>query len=82
MSKNKLQSDGYADGYKISNDGYASSDGYGTAYDCQLNVRLNQEDLKDITWINEFFFEESANNSMLCRILIRKGIQWYKNLSK
>lgn len=30
--------------------------------------------------INKDFFENEASNSMLGRILIRKGIQWYKEL--
>lgn len=45
----------------------------------QLNVKLTDDDTADIAAINKKFFEDEASNSMLGRILIRKGIQFYKN---
>lgn len=78
----KLNSkDGY-DGSETLPDGYVE-DGY-IEYVCdsQVNVRLTGEDMSEIEEINITFFEGELSNSTLGRILIRKGIQWYKNLSK
>lgn len=46
----------------------------------QLNVKLNDQDIRNIVQINKDFFEEEASNSMLGRILIRKGIAFYNKL--
>ena len=60
-------------------DGYGTrTDGYN--YDNQINVRLNDEDIIDLKDINEYFFEGELSSSMLGRILIRKGIKYYKQL--
>ena len=62
-------------------DGYTTQileDGY--CYTRQLNIRITNEDLEAIKHINNTLFEGECTNSMLGRMLIRKGIQWYKNL--
>lgn len=65
------------DGYCL--DGY-QKDGYASAVTNQLNIRLTDEDMVQIKKINKEFFEDEASNSMIGRILIRKGIQFFKNL--
>lgn len=63
-------------------DGYwtpSNQDGYVKE---QLNVKLTELDMLQIKEINNNFFENEASNSMLGRILIRKGIQWYKELKR
>lgn len=67
----------------INPDGYgrvSNMDGYNTECKHQLNVKLTEEDVVHLAEINKNFFENEAPNSMLGRILIRKGIQFYKNL--
>lgn len=59
------------DGYKSLTDGYFAQ---------QISVRLTDDDWGDLQNINKTFFEGELTNSMLARILIRKGVQWYKNL--
>jgi len=62
-------------------DGYWSSshqDGYVKE---QLNVKLSEQDMEQIREINREFFENEASNSMLGRILIRKGIKFYQERS-
>jgi hypothetical protein len=77
----QLQPDGYhiagnfgivsnQDGYQLTNQEYKQ----------QLNVKLTDEDMKIIKEINKDFFENEASNSMLGRILVRKGIAFYKKL--
>lgn len=46
----------------------------------QINIKLTETDVQDIKSINEDFFEGEATNSMLGRILLRKGIFFYKKL--
>lgn len=46
----------------------------------QMNVKLTDADVQDIKAINDDFFEGEASNSMLGRILLRKGIFFYKKL--
>lgn len=55
-------------------------DGYAGNYTKQINVKLTEEDNKEIHDINGDFFEGEASNSMMGRILLRKGIQFYKKL--
>lgn len=72
----------------LSDDGYGPlvtddfSDGYNTKHTKQLNVKMTEEDSKDIQNINRDFFEGEATNSMLGRVLLRKGIQFYKRLKE
>lgn len=63
---NDLNQEHYSDGYNKNNK--------------QLNIKLTDDDLKDINEINHMFFENEATNSMMGRILVRKGIQFYKTL--
>ncbi len=86
--------DGYVDGYYNLMDGYNSSFGeieshqsiYNIGprqvYEHQLNVKLTEEDMKNIFEINKTFFENEASNSMLGRILIRKGITFFLSKNK
>jgi hypothetical protein len=46
----------------------------------QINVKLTEDDVGNIDNINRDFFENEASNSMMGRILLRKGIQFYKKL--
>ncbi len=46
----------------------------------QMNVKLTETDVADIKQINDDFFEGEATNSMLGRVLLRKGIFFYKKL--
>lgn len=48
----------------------------------QINVKLTEDDVKSIDDINLSFFEGEATNSMIGRILLRKGIQFYQKLKK
>lgn len=63
------------DGYKLT-DGYGSTDGYSH----QINIRLNDNDYVNFEAINKYFFEGEASNSMLGRILVKKGINFYNQL--
>lgn len=63
------------DGYQFLNDGY-------NICSQQLNVRLSEKDIEEINTINNTLFEGECTNSMMGRILIRKGLQWYKNLKQ
>jgi len=65
------------DGYSITTDGY--KDGY-SLNTRQINVKLTEDDVKDVNDINKSFFENEASNSMIGRILLRKGIAFYKKL--
>ena len=62
--------DGY-DGY------YPLTDGY-NRLDKQINIKLSKEDFQAIEEINQHFFENEITTSNLGRILIRKGIQFFK----
>lgn len=55
-------------------------DGYSGKNTKQMNIKMTEEDAKDIAEINQLFFEGEAPNSMLGRILLRKGIQFYKKM--
>lgn len=80
------------DGYTSPTDGYVhlhnlvkslgtpGADGYQQDHSEQFNVKLTKEDTAQIKEINKDFFENEASNSMMGRILIRKGIQFFKNL--
>ncbi len=46
----------------------------------QLNVKMTEDDAKAMEEINKDFFEGEATNSMLGRIILRKGIAFYKKL--
>lgn len=72
--------DGYTnlDGYI---DGYNYAIGPRSYYEHQLNIKLTEEDMKQILEINKVFFENEASNSMLGRILIRKGIAFYQKIN-
>lgn len=61
--------------FEWNTDGYVSG-----KHTVQLNVKLTKEDEVDVKNINADFFEGEASNSMLGRILLRKGIQFYKKL--
>lgn len=56
------------------------TDGYSSKNTKQMNIKMTEEDAKDIAEINQLFFEGEAPNSMLGRILLRKGIQFYKKM--
>lgn len=73
-----VQSDSY-----ISNthEIYHNKDGYEQSLkEYQVNVKLTEVDAKNISDINKHFFEGEAGNSMLGRVLIRKGIRFYQQL--
>ena len=55
---------------------------YGTkdAHKRQLNVKMTEDDAKAMEEINKDFFEGEATNSMLGRIVLRKGMAFYKKL--
>jgi hypothetical protein len=44
----------------------------------QLNVKLTDNDVKDLDELNKKFFANEATYSMLGRLLIRQGIKFYK----
>ncbi len=46
----------------------------------QLNIKLTDEDVKDMEEINKDFFDGEANNSMMGRIILRKGMAVYRKL--
>jgi hypothetical protein len=46
----------------------------------QLNVKMTEDDAKAMEEINKDFFEGEATNSMLGRIILRKGMAFYKKL--
>lgn len=86
-----VRADGYwvesgvlLDGYNVT-DGYVSNLQYFAVgprpiYTNQLNIKLTEEDIKHMAEINKEFFENEASNSMLGRILLRKGIAFYTKL--
>lgn len=84
VAYNKANFPNAADGYVLSTDfkTFTHEDGYVVKNDKQLNVKMTEEDLKDIQNINRDFFEGEATNSMLGRVLLRKGIQFYKRLKE
>lgn len=62
-------------------DGYApaiSSDGYHHTF--QINIKLTDEDMRHIININQKFFDNEITNSTLSRILLRKGIKYFKDI--
>jgi hypothetical protein len=61
------------DGYRNTDDGYSKNSE-------QLNIKLSKEDMQNVKDINAEFFEGEASSSMMGRILLRKGIQFYKKL--
>lgn len=63
--------------YNAIMDGYQSP-----TYKQQINIKLADSDVNDMQSINQDFFEGEATNSMLGRILLRKGIQFYKKLKE
>lgn len=69
------------DGY-VQPDGYVQSDGYVCLSSSPITIRLTPEDIIHLEELNENFFEGELNTSVMCRVLIRKGIQWYKNLKQ
>jgi len=81
-------SDGYTDGYNFISC-YISGEvvlrqpvqNIRQGYEHQLNIKLTEEDMKNILEINKVFFENEASNSMLGRILIRKGITFYQKIN-
>jgi len=46
----------------------------------QLNIKLTDEDVKDMEEINKDFFDGEANDSMMGRIILRKGMAVYRKL--
>lgn len=44
----------------------------------QVNIKLTNEDMERLEKINSEHFTGEASNSMLGRILIRKGMEWYE----
>lgn len=56
------------------------TDGYGAKNEVQLNVKMTKEDENHMKDINQSFFENEASSSMLGRILLRKGIEFFKKL--
>ena len=74
------------DGIKIDSDksititGNTILDKENSQFDKQINVKLTDNDMKEINFINSNFFENEASNSMIGRILLRKGIAYFKNM--
>ena len=74
------------DGIKIDSDksititGNTILDKENSQFDKQINVKLTDNDMKEINFINNNFFENEASNSMIGRILLRKGIAYFKNM--
>lgn len=61
-------------------DGYAAPpDGY--HLDKIISIRVSDDDLKEIATINREFFEGELHHSTIGRILLHKGIYYYKKLS-
>lgn len=48
----------------------------------QLNVKLTETDVQELAEINDSFFEGEATNSMIGRLVLRKGIAAYKKLKE
>ena len=76
----KRQTDGYTDGYyamqflnNLAKDGYVLNNK-------QINIKLTEDDVNDVNLINQAFFEGEVSNSTIGRILLRKGIAFYKKL--
>lgn len=46
-------------------------------YPHQANVKLTDDDMTKINAINKDRFEGDASVSMLIRVLVRKGLEWY-----
>lgn len=67
------------DGYQAAD---VNADGYQPKYPVQFNMRLTKENKEEINWINDHFYEGEMSDSNIGRILVKKGIQWYKNLLK
>ena len=74
-----MRTDGYynADEYLTTNEEWTWGQGSKTL---QLNIKLTADDMTAINEINQQVFEKEITNSTLGRILIRKGIQFFKNL--
>lgn len=75
--------DGYNTTLTIDSEGSLTintGDGY-NKHEKQLNVKLTKVDEQDIKEINDEFFEGEASKSMMGRVLLRKGIHFYKKLS-
>ena len=74
-----MQTDGYynEDGYFPQN--YSWGESWGKK-DQQLNIKLSAEDMFALNEINEDFFYKEIPNSTLGRILIRRGIKYFKDL--
>lgn len=72
------------DGYILAYDGvkmnWANTEETKESKKSQMNVKLTETDVIDIKQINDDFFEGEATNSMLGRVLLRKGIFFYKKL--
>lgn len=80
--------DGYSNGYNFISCNITSPEilhkfiqNTRQVYEHQLNIKLTEEDMKNIFEINKVFFENEASNSMLGRILIRKGITFYQKIN-
>jgi hypothetical protein len=46
-------------------------------YPYQANVKLTEEDMNRVLAVNTEHFEGDASVSMLIRVLVRKGLDWY-----
>lgn len=46
----------------------------------QINIKITEEDSSQISDINKYFFENECSNSMIGRMILRKGIKFYKQL--
>lgn len=51
-------------------------------YQHQINVKLTKEDMERIEAINQEYFGGDASGSMLVRIVVRKGLEWYEGEKK
>ena len=49
-------------------------------FENQINIKITAEDSKEIEKINDDFFEGEMPDATLGRVLLRKGIQFYKKL--
>lgn len=73
MSTKKKLPNNPLDGYVAPPDGYH--------LDKIISIRVSDDDLKEIATINREFFEGELHHSTIGRILLHKGIYYYKKLS-
>jgi hypothetical protein len=51
-------------------------------YPNQVNVKLTDLDIKEVKAVNDKYFGGDASMSMLIRVLVRKGFEWFAKEKK